>query len=229
MLSFYFKILQNMKKSVLTCIAVLALSQANAQKYTPNLSSNPNGPWSYGMAVVGGQFAPFTQNIATGETSDVVWAKNVPEGDANALQSIIQHRNAETIAPSANISVPVKQNDVLVHPGSTAEHVSVIRFTAPTAGNYKVKVNYTAVHPKAAKTGTFVYTNARSQQGKVYDFTPKGFKEIFTQALNGPNAKSGFERTMQLQAKEVISFEVSNGGDSYLNDLVKADILVEKI
>lgn len=218
-----------MKKTALGCIAFLALSQASAQKYMPNLSSNPNGPWSYGMAVVGGQFAPFTQNIATGETSDVVWAKNVPETDANALQSIIQHRNASVIAPSANVSVSIKQNDVLMHPGSTAEHVTVIRFTAPAAGNYKVKANFWAVHPKAMKSQTYVYTNAQSQQGKAYSFTPKGFKEIFTQALNGSAAKSGFERTMQLKANEVISFEVGNGGDSYLTDLVKADISVEKI
>lgn len=218
-----------MKKTVLSCIAVVALTQANAQKFTPNLATNPNGPWSYGMGVVGGQFAPFTQNIATGPTSDVVWAKNVPEGDANAMQSIIQHRNASTIPASVNVSVPIKQNDVLMHPGNNREHLSIIRFTAPSAGTYKVKVAYMAVHPKAVKSWTWVYTNAASQQGKSYDFTPAGFKEVFTQALNGPNAKSSFERTMQLKAKEIISFEVGNGEDNYVNDLVKADISVEKI
>ncbi|MES2478289.1 MAG: hypothetical protein V4561_04335 [Bacteroidota bacterium] len=218
-----------MKKTVLTCMALVALSQANAQRFTPNLSTNPNGPWSFGMGVVGGQFAPFTQNITTGATSDVVWAKSVPEDDANAMQAIIQHRNAAIIPASQSVSVPIKQNDVLMHPGNTKEHLSIIRFTAPAAGNYKVKVVYNAIHPKAAKSYTYVYTNAASQQGKSYSFTPAGFKEIFTQALNGPNAKSVFERSIQLKANEVLSFEVGNGGDSYVNDLVKADISVEKI
>lgn len=218
-----------MKKTVLTCMALLALSQSNAQRFTPNLASNPNGPWSFGMGVVGGQFAAFTQNIATGAGSDVVWAKNVPEDDANAMQSIIQHRTAATIPASKTVSVPIKQNDVLLHPGSTKEHLSIIRFTAPAAGNYKVKVVFNAVHPKAVKSYTYVYTNAASQQGKSYSFTPEGFKEIFAQGLNGPNAKSVFERNISLKANEVLSFEVGNGGDSYVNDLVKADISVEKI
>lgn len=218
-----------MKKTILTCAAILAMVQVNAQKYIPNLATNPNGPWSYGMAVVGGQFAPFTQNIATSANSDAVWAKNIPENDTNAMQSIIQHRTAATIPASAMVSVPIKQNDVLMHPGNTREHLSVIRFTAPTSGNYKVKVSFSAVHPKANKSWTYVYTNATAQQGKAYDFTPAGFKEIFTQALIGSNAKSSFDRTMKLQANEIISFEVGNGGNTNTYDLVKADILVEKI
>jgi hypothetical protein len=177
---------------------------------------NPSGPWSYGSGVVGGEFVAYpsfkTINKAQWWIGTEGW------------HSVYKNTNATPVDLSTGLKV--EPGSLVLHPGNGKDHLSILRFTAPKDGSYTISAKWTNIDQQAKKTWTWVYTNAASTEGKVYDFTPKGFKELHTVELKGFGKSTEFNRTLALKKSEVVSFEVGNGGDGYQDDSVKTDITI---
>ncbi len=178
-------------------------------------NANPNGVWSYGGGTVGGDFVKY-QIIANNKG---LWHHG-PEGWKGVY---FNNTGApQTLSGGLNPA----PGTLIIHPGNGADHLSKIRFTAPKDGRYAVNANFKNIDQQAKKTFNWVYTNASSENGKVYSFTPAGWKELYGQEISGVNASSVFNRVVTLKAGEMLSFEVGNGGDTYTDDSVQVDIQI---
>ncbi|MCX4240447.1 M57 family metalloprotease [Paraliomyxa miuraensis] len=180
---------------------------------------NPNGVWSYGYANVGGEFTAsptYTQN------GSIVVRGGGPNSDGwRGL-----HHNVSTEALGYSGGLVMEPHALVMHPGNSVDALAVLRFTAPRTACYDVDVTWTNIDQQATNTWVWIYTNAASQEGTVYPFTPPGFKEILTHGLQGHGASTTFSETMALTSGEVLSFEVGNGGDGYFNDSVRIELTV---
>jgi len=180
---------------------------------------NPNGVWSYGYANVGGQFTASPTYSQAGSIA-------VRGGGPNSDGWRGFHHNVSNQAQGYSDGLVVEPHALVMHPGNSVDALAALRFTAPRTACYDVDVTWTNIDQQAASTWVWIYTNAASQSGTVYPFTPPGFKEILTHGLQGHGANTTFSETMALTSGEILSFEVGNGGDGYFNDSVRIELTV---
>jgi hypothetical protein len=187
---------------------------------SPKVSgSNPNGNWEFGYGTVGGDFNRCTvNNVSHGTVNQS--KKN------NDWQGVYYNEGAKDVPMSAGLVF--KPGQLVMHPGNGNDHLVKIKFIALEDGNYSVKVKWTAIDQQAKEIWTWIYTNATSQTGTVYDFTPKGYKELFGKGMVGHNQSTTFNKSIALKKGEVITFEVGKGNDGYANDSVLSEIEVQK-
>ena len=136
-----------MIRSILLALAAcVALASHSAQAVTYNWVEgvdrikNPstNGPWTYGSkANLSAAFAPMRKSVFTRRLDDLVFVQWLDDG------------------PGANIEVNLRDtfhedpygggrpaDSMTIHPGAGGAY-GVLRFTAPTAGNYTFNISFT--------------------------------------------------------------------------------------
>jgi len=212
--------LTSFKVSALFLFAfALSLNFLNAQTYNPltdfKANANPTDVWSFGSGTVGGDFTSST-GITKRETASI---KTTNEGWKGVY---LNPANGNNITLSTGLVL--KPGMVMMHPGNKGDHLSKIRFTAPKDGLYNVSVKWTSIDVQAKKSETWVVTNAITEKGLTYDFTPKGYKSIFTERISGHNDSSSYKKEISMKKGEVILFEVGNGGDQYSDDALSIDL-----
>ncbi len=175
---------------------------------------NPNGPWSYGYGTVGGDFTIYPNF----NEDNVQWWR------VDGWRSIYRNHTGGPVNMSGGLAP--EPGALVMHPGDQADHLTKIRFTAPETAAYTFDITWTNIDVQAKKTWNWVYTNAASTEGTVYDFTPEGFKEIHTEGLTGHPDSKPFNATIEMLAGEIVSVEVGNGGDRYFDDSVQVSIEV---
>lgn len=130
-------------KALLAMLAglVLALSFSSAPlaaevKYNADkdysVSSNPGAPWSYGYRLGSSPFTLYTEAFKPPIGLDI-W--RIPGIDG---ANVAHNGTAETKSEAGRIWKP---GQVSLHPGPSGE-VSIIRFTAPTAGDFNVEAAF---------------------------------------------------------------------------------------
>ncbi len=179
--------------------------------------TNPSGVWSYGKGTVGGQFEAYP-NFKTDKVD--WWMGSEP------WHSV--YKNNSSVAVQLSGGLLVQPGILVQHPGDKSDHLTIVRFTAPQDGTYGVSAKWTTIDEQAKKTWTWVVTNAASVTGKTYDFTPPGFKEIHTVGITGYRQSVAFTRDIAMKKGEILSFEVGNGGDGYLDDSVQLELKITK-
>lgn len=184
-------------------------------------ADNPNGVWSYGYGTVGGDFT-LAPDFTTGNIEYRGGGVT-----ANAWRGF--HHNATAQAQPRHTGLTLQPHAVTMHPGNSVNHLAKLRFTAPAGGCYDVDVTWTAADQQAKKTWVWVYTNAETESGAVYPFTPAGFKESFSQGLEGYGDSASYIHSFNLQEGEILSFEVGNGGDGYYDDSLDLALTIAEV
>jgi len=178
-----------------------------------SIKKNPNGPWSYGYSETRGSAfnlfnTTFDQFIYGGHM--IAW--QLPYGDvtfAGAEQPIV--KALETIDEHWSVVIPV--GTVSMHPGP-AGHNSVVRWTAPEAGVYKID---------GAFTGRDIY-------GTTTDVAVlRGSVPVFTDYVSGYNIPFPFTATMPLLKGETVDFTVGYGQNGYICDSTGVAATIEKV
>jgi hypothetical protein len=210
-----------MKKLLFLIIGLLAVNCLNAQTYNPltdfKANENPSGVWSFGYGTVGGDFKACPKMVNR-ETA-FVWETN------EAWKGVLVNpANGKDLPLSEGLVL--KKGMVVMHPGNKGDHLSKIRFTTPADGQYTVNAKWTNIDVQAKKTWVWVYSNAAKATGKVY-FTP-GFKELFSKGATGVNQSVAFSQAVDMKKGEIISFEVGNAGDTYLDDSQSIELTIVK-
>lgn len=191
----------------------VTLAQADDLAADFSIKKNPNGPWSYGYSESRGSGfklfnTTFDQLIYGGHM--IAW--QLPYNDptfAGAEQPIVKALDAI----DEHWSVVIPTGTVAMHPASGGQN-SVIRWTAPATGTYKLD---------GAFTGRDIY-------GTTTDVAVlRGTTPLFTDYVTGQNTPYPFAATMPLQKGQTIDFTVGNGQNGYICDTTGLAASIVKI
>ncbi len=158
---------------------------------------NPNGPWSYGDSPTrGGQFR---LHGAFGGFGGTAWqSEGYPVVFANNTAAVQHPWNTTTLNPG----------QVTMHPGPQGQN-AVVRFTAPSTGNYTFAVNFTGIsgYNNAPPTTTDVAVLVKGSQVWAGGVNVGGGGNTAT--YNGSHA---------LSAGDIVEFTVGFGNGNYFYD-----------
>lgn len=209
-------------RSSLTCMARLfSLVAAMATVFSPGISNatiwndvtdfssfNPSGAWRYGDGITGTTFFLYT---AFSTTCDGVSGISCWQPPVTMFGVPVVGMN--TTASTIDFATVVLPNDVLwVHPGVSTD--SIVQWTAPAAGIYSIsgffEVLDTAPPPQGHRIFVGIYDNSTPEFGGSL-FIPRASPP------NTPGQKDPFSLTLSLNAGDVISFGVNNGGSVFFD------------
>lgn len=119
---------------------------------------NPAGVWSYGWSpTLGGTFNLNTEVAAFGGGA-IQWQGNQPP-NADGNPSVFKNVSG-SILNISSITMPV--GALALHPGSGGQY-SIVRFTAPSSGQYLISANFMGLDIYPTSTDVHVLINGASQ------------------------------------------------------------------
>jgi hypothetical protein len=147
-------------------------------------ANNPSSVWSYGWsATLGGAFTTDidVQNLGSGV---VQWRGNQP-ANADGNPSVFKNTSGSEVTLG---SIKLPGNSLAFHPGSAGQF-SVVRFTAPSAGDYSISAAFTGRDFSGpTSTDVHVLVNSSSQFDDVVNgflFTTTFGSQTFALAQGG--------------------------------------------
>lgn len=148
-------------------VAVTALAAAQTYDFTSafNLSSNPNGVWTYGYTTsVAGTFNVYTNSTTSGGVS--IWYTPGLSGDNTP--SAFLNQSGSTINGVAN-------GEAGLHSGPSGQ-LSVARFTAPTANSFTISGKFGAgdvgtVDVYILKNGATLFSALNSSTDQTFNLS----------------------------------------------------------
>ncbi len=170
---------------VLTFTATAYASPFSAVgQFDPNNNPSSLGPWSYGYETsFGGSLVPYPYKLANG------WGYN----NCNPPDGSGCFWNTPLIGDLGS--------ELILHPGANGDF-SVLRFTAPSSGNYSVSGFFEGIAAQNTTTDVHVLVNGSS---------------IFSDDLNDLNKHHDFSGLFSLSSGQTIDFIVGVGEDGNYN------------
>jgi hypothetical protein len=180
-----------------------------------NAAQNPYEVWTYGYTVdpnCNGPVIPYKikgSNYFADRTFDH-WLRNTL-GDPNDHPTVSQSKGNTLLSP-----MKLSPNGLVVQPG-TQNQCSVVRFTAPAAGNYRLMGRFWAQDVQSAGTDTnvMVSVNSMVSGSSATTLVPSTNIKSFGTVTNKPFMSTG----VALEAGGTIDFKVGSNGN-YINDAV---------
>jgi hypothetical protein len=173
---------------------------------------NPSGPWSYGWtAKLGGQFKRFEHKWAVDDPPFSGWK------DETAYPYV--GFNPGNQATRQNPSTTVGPEQAFLHPGPGGE-CSVIRWTAPRAGWYRITGAFTGCAGYGGAPPTTTDVHVLCNGARAFD----SFDSSLNLGGNGNEAR--FEISRDFQAGDKVDFVVGFGNGSHFCDTtgLEADV-----
>ncbi|HYC61224.1 MAG TPA: RHS repeat-associated core domain-containing protein [Thermoanaerobaculia bacterium] len=160
--------------------------------------ANSNGPWSYGYRATGSAaFTPYTSASTPYGAGTNAWRAGV----ACCPQLLYNNTDANYTYPTAP-SV-VHPPDVLnLHPGA-ADQRSVIRWTAPTAGTYRISGRFQGLDKAGTSTDVAIHHNGIS---------------LFAGHVSGYGVKVPFAISRAVRAGDSIDVSVGDGTNATIEN-----------
>ncbi|RIA91039.1 hypothetical protein C1645_737433 [Glomus cerebriforme] len=174
-----------------------------------SLIHNPSSVWSYGSKPVGhyvsGTFSLFTHldrepsfgDIVAWFGGDTVWYTNWLGVYYNTRPTAINLKE-----PATGVISAYTANGVAMHPGKDGRF-SVVRFTAPTDGNYALDVTFTHILSCSSNTGVYIVYN--------------NLVTLWEIELAGVGDSKSFKSIDAVKSNESIDFIVGVGLDNIFN------------
>jgi hypothetical protein len=171
-----------------------------------SLTNNPNGNWSYGFTpTLGGSITLYNSSSNfPGIGVPPYGTLQVWNNSSNSPAPFLGANTFGTqILPCPSCSLNIPPDFLILHPEITGT-LSVLRWTAPSAGTYTISGLFQGVdfqpHPT---TDTYILVNGIS---------------AYANFLNTFGVPQNFSLVVQLNAGDTIDFAVGNGGDLMSND-----------
>jgi hypothetical protein len=205
-----------MRKSILAVIlAVTFPMAAQAASYNAvtdfSLAGNPNGVWSYGYGVGGTSFAPMN----TTSTSCISFSGTSCYSVGGSLPIVGENVTGAPLTVGGTATIPT--NVLWMHPGDADNLDSILRFTAPAAGDY----NFAGAFSRLDFTG-----NGNGVVVSVFDNGFLQFSSLLTTPVYGNSVS--FNQNVTLGAGDVLDFAVSRNG-SYFYDSTGLGLVVASV
>lgn len=170
--------------------------------------TNPNGAWSYGWSESRGS----AFNIDTEPAHDYSWGNYVGWLAPNYAAAPINIGYAVTDINHPTVNIPA--GTVSFHPGPSGQN-SVIRWTAPASGTYKIMGWFTG--------NDFAYPTTTDVA------VLHGTTEIFSGAINSYRVPLNFSLTERVNAGETIDFTVGFGTGGYAGDTTGINATIQEL
>jgi hypothetical protein len=195
-------------------LALAAPLLAGAQTYnatksfTPQTQTNPNGVWAYGY-------------LAPGSNAYVAYPDFTPMGTDIAWQDLT-HIQAAVPSFHKNIGDSVvdgvEPGQISLHPGFTIgaspfDDASVLRFTAPASGSYRIKLHLKA--GDSGETEAWVVKNEK-RNAPLVDFP-------------STSVNPSWIKTLKLHQGATLDVVVGHAGDGFFFDNTPLTLLITKV
>lgn len=165
-------------------------------------TSNPNGPWSYGMSpTLNGTFTQLsaTNSYVNGGTLNA-WQAASGSVFTNPTTTLPGVFSADGAFTQGSVSLPA--GALAQHPGSAGQY-SVVRFTAPFDGTYDLTSAFSSGDTTGATTDVYVLLNG---------------SPVFNGTVNGAVGSGPFAQVFQLAAGDRLDFAVGLGNNGTFNN-----------
>jgi hypothetical protein len=174
-------------------------------------SSNPSNNWEYGHGQTGTNFAIYGSFSSSCPAFSGFSGVECWWTGGQSLPAVGLNYTSGTLCYNSSSTVVLPTNALWMHPGSSLNDDSIVKWTAPTSGTYSISGFFEGLD-SIDQTGVYV---------SVYRNTTPIFGPVFyQQAASCPNPGPSLNiptQTLSLAAGDVISFAVNNGGN-YIYD-----------
>jgi uncharacterized protein (TIGR03437 family) len=179
-----------------------------------SIASNPNGDWSYGYSsTLRGTFTKFTYKDVNVVPGIERWGLS-PDA-SNDINPSVNHNTTNTIVTdTTNIFPP---DMLLLHPGRVGQY-SIVRWTAPRAGTYRISGAFRGLDrvSSSASTDDHILLNSGTS---LFSTTIEDFDEI-----------KPFTLTRAVAAGDTIDFAVGYGSNqAYQNDSTGLSAIITRV
>ena len=185
-------------------------------------NSNPSNDWEYGHGQTGTNFSKYGSFSSScpafsGFSGIECWWTG-----GQSLPAVGLNYTSGTLCYNGSSTVVLPTNALWMHPGSSLNDDSIVRWTAPTSGTYSISGFFEGLD-SIDQTGVYL---------SVYRNTIPIFGPVFYQkAASCPNPGPSLNiptQTLSLAAGDVISFGVNNGGN-YIYDSTGFDASIAAV
>ncbi len=166
-------------------------------------TNNPNGAWSYGYRTAAAS-SSLTDYTTNGTFQNVeFWylsGSGLPDVGYNPTSTV----QGGFLPPG----------DLYFHPGdnaATADDLSVVRWTAPSAGTYQLTTLFTGIDTRVSDDLVYVVNNGATD---------------FSGIVSGVGAAQSYDTTYNLAAGDTVDFAVGNNGSVGDHNFVQLDATI---
>lgn len=206
-----------MKTIALVLLLITVGRPSEAQVWNPltdfSATDNPTGTWSYGWSEPG-LTSPTVLYIPVGTILGLDWwfFDSQPNPTSWPLPAVFRNATGHTVIASGGLAIPA--DSLVFHPGPLGER-SVIRWTAPADGTYRVEGALAAIDADPGNVDVSIRIGS-----------PETPLQIFGELLGTSNNVGFFDETVTLSEGEVVEFTVGVGTVDFFNDSVLVDVAI---
>ena len=198
-----------------------------AQVITTRLSfrQNPANVWAIVYTSGNALNTSTFQLMQSADTSNIVGMWHPAAGQAGYYPYIGQNRDTVTRTDISN-SWALRPGEIAMEGSNTGQY-SILRFTVPQSGKYRIKVVFEGVHFRISTTDVHVLLN----NTRLFDDVIEGYGgDPAFHAITGAHPTATFEDSLSLQKGEMLFFAVGYGTNgTYYNDTTGLLITIEMV
>jgi hypothetical protein len=190
-----------------------------------SLKANPNGVWEYGYSATPTLAVDqFRLNKAADESDPVgFWHPDVGQGGYSPYVACNMTTGARA---DKTKSWAVRAGEVAMEAAADGQY-SIVRFTTPKAGDYRVRADFEGVHFHLSTTDVHVLCNGRSLFESLID--GYGGDPAFHK-IEGKNPTASYSGLVHLEAGDKLSFAVGYGANkTHFNDTTGMMVHIERV
>ena len=192
---------------------------------TLSFSTNPSGNLQVGYSAGSTLDVNQFQLCGYADVSHVIGIWH-PGMGSSAYYPYTGQNNTDSAQLDPTASWAARPGEVVMEGSNTGQY-SMLRFTAPAAGNYKVKVIFEGVHFRLSTTDVHVLLNNQSLFAD--SISGYGGDPLF-HAIQGARPSVTYSDTVHLSMSDVVTFAVGYGSDNTnYNDTTGLLIVLELV
>jgi hypothetical protein len=190
-----------------------------------SFSQNPANNWAIGYTSGNSLNTATFELMQYADTSNIVGMWHPATGQSGYYPYIGQNRDTVTRTDISN-SWALRPGEIAMEGSNTGQY-SMLRFTVPQSGKYRVKVVFEGVHFRISTTDVHVLLN----NTRLFDDVIEGYGgDPAYHAITGTHPTATFEDSISLQKGDMLYFAVGYGTNgTFYNDTTGLLITIEMV
>jgi hypothetical protein len=180
---------------------------------------NPNGPWQYGFSATASlapeQFRLFRDAVAEAGGAIVFWHPAAEDNAGGDYYPYVASNVSKQPRADPTQSWAIRPGEIALEASNVGQY-GLVRFVAPRAGRYRIKVRFSGVHFRLSSTDVHVLSGTTP----VFDAVVEGYGgDPAFHAIEGAMPRATWAGTVPLARADVVTFAVGYGSNrTHFND-----------